>query len=297
MGRNRLTASLGGLSGNAQGALWVLVGSLFFSLSDTVVKTLGQAYDPVQMALFRYAVGLLILTPWVVRAGGAAWQTRRIGLHLTRAAVACAGQVGVYYSVVHLHLADATAVAFSRPLFLTLLAVLMLGEAVGWRRWAATAFGFLGVLVMVRPGAAAIDVAWAVALVAAALFALALVFIRRLSTTEPVIRILLYYHIFGVVLFAGPAWWVWKTPDAAGFGLLLLIGVQTAIGMACFVKAFSVGEASVNGPIEYTRLVYAALIGYFAFAEIPSVWTLLGAVMIVAAALHVAREASRQSRR
>lgn len=288
-GPARLTAALRGLSDNARGGLWVLVGSAFFALTDSVVKTLGQGFDPIQMSLFRYAVGLLILTPWVIKAGRAAWQTERIGLHLTRAIVAGVGQAGVYYSVIHLYLADATAASFTRPLFLTLLAVLILGETVSWRRWGATAFGFIGVLVMVRPGGATFDVAWVIALIAAALFGLAIMFIRRLSSTEPVIRILLYYHIFGVALFTGPAIWVWKTPDQASFGMLILIGVLTAIAMACYVKGFSLAEASVAGPIEYIRLIYAAFIGFFIFAEIPSIWTLVGALMIVAGALFAAR--------
>ncbi len=289
-----LSKALAGLSGNAQGACWIVLGSTFFALNDGVVKTLGQAFDPVQMALFRYLIGLLILTPWLIKAGRAAWQSERVGLHLIRAVVAGVGQAAVYYSVIHLYLADATAAAFTRPLFLTLLAVVMLGEFVGWRRWGATAFGFLGVLVMVRPGATPFDIAWVVALAAAALFALALVFIRRLSSTEPVIRILFYYHVFGIALFVGPAIWVWKTPDPAGLGLLILIGVLTAIAMACFVKAFSVGEASVVGPLEYIRLIYATLIGAFLFAETPSPWTIAGALMIVGGALYAARGASRR---
>lgn len=266
-----------------------MLGSVFFALTDAVVKTLGQAFDPIQMSLFRYTVGLLILTPWLIKAGRRTWQTQRIGLHLTRAVVAGTAQAAVYYSVIHLYLADATAVSFTRPLFLTLLAVVMLGESVGWRRWGATAFGFLGVLVMVRPGGASFDAAWVVALIAAALFGLAIIFIRRLSSTEPVIRILFYYHVFGVVLFTGPALWVWKTPDPTGFGLLVLIGILTAIAMACYVNGFSLAEASVAGPLEYIRLIYAALIGFFIFTEIPSIWTLIGALMIAAGALYAAR--------
>ncbi len=287
----------GRLSGNAAGALWIILGSVFFALNDAVVKEVGQAFDPVQMALFRYVVGLLILLPWLVKAGGTAWRSGRIGLHLGRAVIAGTGQAAVYYSVIHLYLADATAAAFTRPLFLTLLAVVMLGEAVGWRRWAATAFGFLGVLVMVRPGGAVFDVAWAVALVAAVLFALGIILIRRMSTTEPVIRILFYYHVFGIVLFIGPALWVWRTPDPASFAMLTLIGALTAAAMACFVKGFSLGEASVVGPLEYTRLIYASLIGYFLFAETPSGWTLLGAAMIAAGALYSAGRPSRQAGR
>jgi len=285
----RLNAALARGSGNAQGAFWLIIGSVIFSFTDAAVKATGLRFDPIQMALFRYVVGLVVIAPWLIRGGRASWRTGRLGLHFLRAMVAGVGQAMVYYAVIHLYLADATAVAFTRPLFLTFLAVLLLGETVGWRRWVATAFGFLGVLVMVRPGQVGFDVAWAVALVSAALFAVGIVCIRRLSTTEPVLRILFYYHVFGIALFAVPAAVVWETPDLTGLGMLVLIGVLTAAAMACYVHAFSVSEASVIGPLEYIRLIWAALIGFFMFAEIPSVWTWVGAVMIVASALYIAR--------
>ena len=283
--RGRLRA----LPANAQGALWILVGSLFLSANDAVVKTLGTDFHPIQMALFRYAIGMVLLLPWFVKAGRETWHTRRIRTHFARAMIAGIGQAAVYYGVIHLYLADATAVAFSRPLFLTMLAVLFLGEAVGWQRWAATAFGFAGVLVMVRPGGSEFDIAWAVALVAAVLFALGILFIRRLATTEPSIRILFYYHVFGIALFVGPSAAIWQAPEPDQFALLMLIGALTCAGMVCFVQGFSIGEASFVGPFEYLRLIYAALIGYWMFAEIPSIWTGAGAVMIIASALYIVR--------
>ena len=283
--RGRLRA----LPANAQGALWILVGSLFLSANDAVVKTLGTDFHPIQMALFRYAIGMVLLLPWFVKAGRETWHTRRIRTHFARAMIAGIGQAAVYYGVIHLYLADATAVAFSRPLFLTMLAVLFLGEAVGWQRWTATAFGFAGVLVMVRPGGSEFDIAWAVALVAAVLFALGILFIRRLATTEPSIRILFYYHVFGIALFVGPSAAIWQAPEPDQFALLMLIGALTCAGMVCFVQGFSIGEASFVGPFEYLRLIYAALIGYWMFAEIPSIWTGAGAVMIIASALYIVR--------
>ena len=282
-------ARIRALPGNAQGAVWILLGSLFLSANDAVVKTLGTDFHPIQMALFRYSVGMVLLAPWFVKARRETWRTRRAGTHLARAVIAGVGQVAVYYGVIQLYLADATAVAFSRPLFLTLLAVLILGESVGWRRWAATAFGFAGVLVMVRPGGAPFDIAWAVAVLAAILFALGIIFIRRLATTEPPVRILFYYQVFGIAMFLGPALTLWQPPDAGQLALLVLIGALTCAGMVCFVQGFSVGEASFVGPFEYLRLIYAALIGLYLFAEIPSIWTGIGALMIIASALYIAR--------
>ena len=287
--RQVIPGRLRGLPTNAQGAVWILVGSLFLSANDAVVKTLGTDFHPIQMAFFRYSIGIVLLLPWFAKAGRETWRTQRVGTHFVRAAIAGVGQAAVYYAVIHLYLADATAVAFSRPLFLTLLAVLFLGETVGWRRWAATAFGFAGVLAMVRPGGSTFDTAWAVALAAAVLFALGIVLIRRLASTEPSIRILFYYHVFGIALFAGPSAAIWRPPEPDQLALLMLIGALTCAGMVCFVQGFSIGEASFVGPFEYLRLIYAALIGYWMFVEIPSVWTGVGAAMIVASAFYIAR--------
>ena len=277
------------LPANARGALWVTFGTVFFALGDTFVKFVGESIHPVQMALFRYVTGFVLLSPWFLRAGREAVRTQHLKLHLLRALIAGSGQAAVYYAVIHLLLADATAIAFSRPLFLTLLAVFILGETVGWRRWTATTVGFAGVLVMVRPGSEAFNSASVVAVAAALVFSLGLILIRYLSRTEPPIRILFYYHVFGIAMFVAPSIALWQTPSAQEWPLLFMIGLCTTIGMATFVRGFSVGEASIVGPMEYTRLIYAALIGFYVFAEIPNTWTYAGAAIIVAATIYIAR--------
>ena len=216
-------------------------------------------------------------------------KTQHIGLHATRLIIACAAQLGVFYSVIYLMLADATAIAFSRPLFTTLVAVFLLGEVVGWRRWTATTVGFIGVVVMIRPGHAAFDPIALVAVFAACIFAVANVLIRVMSRTEPPNRILFYYHAGGALMFVAPAIWVWTTPVGLEWLLVFMIGVLTTVGMIGFVRGFSAGEASIIGPMEYTRLIYAALLGYYLFAEIPDIWTGVGAVIIVVSVLYIAR--------
>lgn len=277
------------LPANARGAAWVIIGTVIFALNDTVVKTLGIGIHPVQMAFFRYCIGFMLLAPVFWRVGAEALATNRLPLHVTRGVLAGIGQAGAYYAVVHLLLVDATAVSFSRPLFMTLLAVVFLGETVGWRRWAATVVGFGGVIVMLRPGAVAIDVAWMVALATALIFAVGLVMIRMLASTEPPTRILFYYHLTGMVVFVAPAIWLWKTPAADQWLLLLSIGALTMVGMVCFIRGLAAGEASIVGPMEYTRLIHAALLGYFVFSEVPAAWTWVGAAIIVASALYIAR--------
>ena len=282
------------LSPNSRGVIWIVVGCVFFALNDMVVKMLGSSIHPVEIAFFRYLLGLILLSPIFIRIGWAGLRTERMALHFWRAVIAGAGQAAVYYAVVHLILADATALSFSRPMFMTLLAVIFLGEVVGWRRWTATVVGFAGVLLMLRPGQGALDPAALVALCSAGLFAIGLIIVRKLAATDSPNQILFYYHAFGIVLFAGPTVWLWKTPVGIEWVLVLLIGVLTCIAMFCFIWGFSIGEASLLGPIEYVRLVYAALIGFFVFAEIPDIWTWTGAAIIIASAVYIARrEAGR----
>ncbi len=277
------------LPANARGALWVTGGTMVFAFNDTLVKILGGTIHPVEMVFFRYCVGTVILIPVFWRAGRTLMTTQRLPLHIGRGVIAGIGQAGAFYAVVHLMLADATAVQFSRPLFMTLLAVFVLGETVGWRRWAATFIGFSGVIVMVRPGHAGLDIAWIVALATALMFAVAMILIRKLAQTEPTTRILFYYHLTGLGFFVAPAIWVWRTPVGEEWFFLVSIGVLTTLAMVCYVRGLAVGEASIVGPMEYTRLIYAAFLGYFFFAEVPLIWTWFGAAIIVASAFYIAR--------
>ena len=281
---------------NLRGILWLILGAFLFVLVDVFVKMLGRKFDPFQLALFRYAIGWIVLAPIFIRMGRSNLRTQHIGLHLLRMVLAFAAQLGVFVSVIYMLLADATAFMFTKPLFTTVVAVLLISEAVSARRWVATFVGFVGVLIMVRPGSESMDPVALIAIGAAMTFAVANVLIRMLARTEPPNRILFYYHIGGIVAFTGPAIWVWRTPVGNEWLLLIAIGVITTAGMVCYIRAFSVGEPSAVGPSENVRLIYAALFGYFLFAEIPSIWTGIGAAIIVASTYYIARDEARHRR-
>ena len=282
------------LSDNIRGILWLSVGAILFALTDVVVKSLGRTLHPFELALFRYAIGFVMLAPVFMHMGWVQIQTQHIGLHLTRLVIACTAQIGLFVAVIHLKLADATAIMFSKPLFTTIVAVILLSEIVRARRWAATMIGFAGVIIMIRPGAATMDPVVLIAVGAALTLAIANVIIRMMSKTEPPNRILFYYHLGGIVIFAGPAIWMWQTPVGIEWFLLFLIGFLTTLGMICYVRAFSAGEANAVGPIEYVRLIYAGLLGYFLFSEVPDLWTVLGGAIIVACSLYIAKDEARR---
>jgi drug/metabolite transporter (DMT)-like permease len=177
-----------------------------------------------------------------------------------------------------------------------LTAIFVLGERVRWRRGLATMAGFIGVLIMVRPDRGAIDAAAAVALLSAFLGALSTTLIKRLSTTEPALTILVYFGLFSTLLTAAPASLVWRRPDPRQWVLLALVGALGAIGQFFQVRAFAIGELTAVAPIDYARLIFAGILGFVVFAEIPDRYTVAGAAVIVGSTLYIAYREAQLSR-
>jgi drug/metabolite transporter (DMT)-like permease len=177
-----------------------------------------------------------------------------------------------------------------------LTAILLLGEKVRWRRGLATVAGFIGVLVMVRPDSGTLDVAAMVALFAAFLAALSTTLIKRLSATEEALTILVYFGLFSSLLTAIPAYFVWRPLTGDELALLALVGALGAVGQCCQVRPFAAGELMAVVPIDYSRLVFAGIMGFLLFAELPDRYTLVGAAMIVASTLYIARRETHLSR-
>ena len=279
-------------SSNFRGVLWLSAGTFFLATVDVFIKTVGLKFHPIEIIFFRYATGLLVLTPVFVHMGWENLRTTKFGLHCTRMVFAFTSNFLLIISVIYLSLADATAYMFSKPLFTTLVAVILLGEVVKTHRWIATAVGFGGVLIILRPGSASMDLTAILAILSALTFAITNVLNRMLSKTEPTNRIMFYYHLFGVALFLGPTIWVWQMPIGKEWFLLTSLGVLSTAALFCFLRAFAVGEASAVGPAENMRLVYAALFGFFLFSEIPSILTILGATIIIASTYYISRQNS-----
>lgn len=283
------------LPANLRGIAWLSMGTILLALSDAVTKGLGRTIHPFELSFFRYAVAIVMLAPVFLKMDATALRTTRPGLHVTRLFLATIGQTGLFVAVVNLKLADATALGFSKPLFTTVVAIFILSEYVSRRRWMLTLCGFIGVVVMLRPGTGVIDPYALIAIGSAFCMAIANVMIRVMAPTEPPSRILLYYHFGGVLLLAFPAVWVWSTPIGWDWALITLMGTGLTLGMVCFVRGFSIGEANAIGPSEYARLIYAGLIGFLLFGESIDRWTVSGGLFIVASTLLIARDEVRKT--
>jgi drug/metabolite transporter (DMT)-like permease len=283
-----MLAGLRRLPPNVQGALWLVAGGFIFTSTGAMIRLLSLQIDSVQTAFFRAAIGLAMLLPLIATGRVVPWHSKRIAGHFWRTFMGTTSMVLGFYAVSMLPLADATAIAFSQPLFSVVVAVVIAGEKVRWRRWTATVVGFAGVLVMVRPGAGSLQLGALLALANAATVAVSILLVKRLSGTETPLMILTQFAIFSTLLLAVPAIWVWRWPDAWGWVLAGGIALSATVGQYFWVQAFKAGEMSAVAPFEYLRLPFAVFVGWLVWGEMPVVWTYVGAAIVIASALYIA---------
>ena len=270
-----------------------------FTFTGVLVKTLGETLHPFEISLFRGLVALAVILPIFARTGGisAGMKTQIPLLQMTRGMVGSLAMFLGFYAIVALPLADVQAISFSRNLFLVPLAAFILAEAVGPRRAIAAAIGFIGVLIMLRPGmglgggeaAMILSLGAAAALGHAFLVALATVLVNLASRYDGPVTLMFYTNIVSVTLIAIPTIFVWQTPNMTELAMLVAMGVLATASHNCFIRAFAMGEASVIAPVDYSRLIFAALAGWLVFASVPDIYTIIGASIIVASSFYIVR--------
>ncbi len=286
---HRLRAPFEHLPANIRGALWVVLSALLLTVMGGMVKELAQDIHSFQIVFFRCLIGAITLVPFIVQAGPAALRTGRPVLLVVRTLVGTVGMFCVFYAFAHMPLAEAVAIIFSRPLFAVALAIPFLGEVVGWRRALAAAAGFGGVLIMVRPGSAAFDPVALVALGGAFTAGAIAIIIKQLSKTESTTTIVIWFAVIGAVVSLVPAAMVWKWPNPEEWAWLVIIGIVGIAGQAALTRGFSTGDTSFVTPFDYSRLLFATIIGIFVFAEFPDFWKVVGALVIVGSGYYIAR--------
>tara|TARA_B100000686_G_scaffold274238_1_gene292209 strand:- start:1037 stop:1894 length:858 start_codon:yes stop_codon:yes gene_type:complete len=271
-----------------RGSLFMLCGAIAATLMFATVKALGGRFDSVQLVFIRGVVGVLMAAPFLARAGGRGFYTTRLGLEVGTGVLGAIALICTFFAIAHMALADATAVLFTRPLFLLLLAMSFLGEAMRAGRWLATLLGFAGVLMIVKPAGVA-DLAALAVIAAALLSAVMVVFIKKMADTDGPDIQLFYFNLTMAMVLAVPMALTWITPGWLDCGLLLLTGLFGTLNAMFIVFAFRAGEATAVSPVDYTRLIFAALLGFVLFSEIPDTWFWAGSATIVAANLYIAR--------
>lgn len=273
----------------AQAVLLVIAGSFGFAIMGGIAKHLGDELNSFQIAFFRAFVGFILLAPMVMRAGVSSLKTSVPHLHLIRVIMGTCAMMTGFYALTHLPLATATAVAFTKPLFMIPVAIVLLGETVRWRRWSATIVGFIGVLIMVRPDSEGFDPGMLVALTQGLFIALAMGTMKMIPRTETERTILFYFAVFSTVITAIPASFVWVWPSPIQLTLLFAMGTIGIGSQAMTVRGFRIGEATIMSPLEYTRLIFATVVGLMFFGEQPTLGLLVGGLIVVGSTLYITR--------
>ncbi len=270
----------------------VLAGAVLAAMHG-MVRYLSTEMHPFEIAFFRNLFGFMFFVPWIVKVGLGALRTSRIATHGLRAVINATSMLLWFSALSMVPLADVTALSLTGPMFVTLGAIAFLGEKVWLRRWLALALGVGGALVIIRPGFQSVQFGMILAILAPAAAAGAKLLAKSLTRTDKPATVAAYVQLLMTPITLVPALFFWQTPGWPALGWLAVIGCLGGLGHYFFVKAYSIADISFAEPVMFTRLVWAALFGYLAFAEIPDYWTWIGAAMIVGATTYIAHRERR----
>jgi drug/metabolite transporter (DMT)-like permease len=280
-----------------RGIALILASTVFLGASDVTAKYLSATLPSIEIAWIRFLVFALIMVPAMVpRSPVYSLRTGQPGLQLLRGAALLSSSLFFISGLRFLPIAEASATGFVSPLFVTALSILFLGERVGLRRWLATAVGLIGVMIILRPGTSAFHPAAFFPLVSALGWACTLIMTRMMSGKEHASTIMTYSSIAGVIILTALVPFVWVVPTWHDILFGILIGIASTAGQWIVVLAFRYADASVLAPFSYSQLLWVSILGFLVFGEVPDVWTITGAIFIVASGLYTAhRERLRRS--
>ncbi len=277
---------LASLPDNTRGAVTLLIAAAGFSVMALLIKLAGADLHVTQVIFVRQLVMLVVMAPGIINNFPAALKTAQPLMHLARLAVALVAMLCGFTAVINLPLADATAIGFAKSLFVTIFAIIFLKESVGIRRWSATLIGFGGVMIMLQPGSAGFNIYGVYAATAAVAAGLVMVLLRIISRTDPPSCLLFYQGAGVAIILALPAIYFWQPPTITQWMLLLGVGLSGYFSQLCNIYAYKFGEASLLAPLEYTRIIYATVIGLVVFGDLPGVNTTIGAIIVILASAY-----------
>lgn len=262
-------------------------GMFLFSGVDTMGKFLTGTLDPIQITWSRQLGLLLGVMFLLVRIGPSLLHSKHVGLQIGRGTLAAFSAVVFIYAVSFIPLADAVAISFVAPFIVTIMGAVILRERVGPRRWAAVIIGFLGTLIVIRPGFDALHPAAFAVIVAATAFAARQVISRMVAGADPTRTTVAYTAIVSFALLSVPLPWVWQTPTAFEITLLAVMAVMAALAEVLVIMALDAAEAVVVAPMQYSLMIWGTIYGFLVFGQLPDLWTWVGALIIVATGLYM----------
>ena len=289
----KLQTRFGKLPLSSRAVIFMALASVLFVAMHELVRDLSKDLHPFQIAFFRASLGLIVLSPIIFKNRFAILRTSKIKLHALRGLLNAGAMLCFFYGLSITPLAQVTALSFAVPLFATLFAVLLLGEIIKIRRITALLIGFFGTLVIIRPGLIDFGLGPILILSQAIIWSLALMVIKVLTRTDSSLTIAIYASIFLSPMVLIAAIPVWQSPTTYQLILMLIIATFGTIAQTLMNESLKLGETSVVMPVEFTRMIWAALFGYCFFSEVPDIFTWFGSVLIFGSTAYIAVRESK----
>lgn len=271
-----------------RGVFFMLVSTLLFTGMQVTVRHVSEDLHPFEVAFFRNFFGLLVVAPLLFRFGFGVLRTPKIRLHALRGGLQTMGMMLFFTALTLAPLAQNVALSFTAPLFTTILAIVILRERAGWRRWAALIAGFIGAWIVIRPGLAVVNTGALLVILSSCVWAGSMIIIKILSRTESSLTITLYMGLFMAPLSLIPALFVWQWPGGQALIFLVLVGAFGGVGHLALAQAFKESDATAVLPFDFMRLIWASALGFLVFAEVPDVWTWIGGAVIFSSTVYIA---------
>lgn len=259
-----------------------------FALMHTMVRQVSTELHPFQIVFFRNFFGLLVFLPVLMRHGLTPFKTQKLPLHALRAAFNIVAMLAFFYALSITPIARVTALAFSAPIFAAVLSVVILGERFRLHRWSAIFIGFIGALIILRPGIIPLDLGSLLVLSSAFTWGITMIVIKVLSRTDSAMTITSYMNLLLTFFAFGPALMVWRAPQFETWVWLVAIGISGTLAQVALAQSLKVGETTVVLPFDFLKLIWVSILGYWLFGELADLWTWVGAAIIIASAFYVA---------
>jgi len=278
-------------------AFWMIVSCGFLAILAGIVRYLAvEGIHPSLIIFFRLFFAAVSMLPWLFIAGIGALKTNRLKLYCIRATISIFAMSTWFWAVSMISIAEVTALSFLAPIFATIGAAFFLGETVRLRRWAATAIGFVGALIIIRPGFIELTTGSWLALAAAGFMGTSVLIIKTLTRTENPNKVVFYMGMMMTPVALIPALFVWETPALEYWLWIVAMGPVATFGHLTMVRSLSLADASAVIPFDFARLPFAVAVGWLMFGEIADIWTWFGATVIFASALYIARRESQMGK-
>lgn len=281
---------------SVQGICWIMLSGALFSVLNAGLRYVSLDLPPMVTSFFRFLFGLVFIAPIVMRMGFAVFRTKRPSMQVARNIVHASAFAIWYTALPLIPLAEMTAIMFTGPLFITIGAWLFLREKVRWRRWMAIGIGFVGVLIIVRPGFAEVSFGTWLMLSSVPVIAASQLIAKAQTKVDSTQTIVCWQTVLLILLFLPPALLQWQTPSWEQLVILLGCGLVGSAANMAMVQAFQVAEISAVQPMMFLNIVWASILGMLVFSDLPDFWTFIGAGVIIASTTYIARREAQQNK-